>query len=203
MDDMMSEVSRDVDNIKTRTKRTKRTKRKNRRNKSKGRNRKKGKKSRSKSKNSRVKNSSRRTSKKLSLEKLINMSHRMRMSPRMRSSPKSQVKQQEPKTPVDSKESIKNHLLNKNFDKKKKYFIMLHVSWCPHCTDALPSFMKAKQILNKDKNICVEEFECEKYPELKKITSGFPTFLEVVKNKMNNYSGPREVNDIVKRCRTM
>ena len=197
MDNMMSEVSRDLDNIKTITKRTKRTKRKNRRNKSKGKKRnigKKGKKKKSLSKSKRVK----RKSKKLSLEKLINMSHRIR-----KSSDLAMPVQQGPQTPANFKEGIKNHLLKKNFDKKKKYFIMLHVSWCPHCTDALPSFMKAKQILNKEKNICVEEFECEKYPELKKITSGFPTFLEIVKNKMNNYNGPREVNDIVKRCRTM
>ena len=106
------------------------------------------------------------------------MSHRMRHKKQEKPS----MDSQESKTSSDSKESIKKQLLNNNFDRNKKYFIMLHVSWCPHCTDALPSFMEAKEILNKEKGMCVEEFECERHPELKKLTSGFPTFLEIVNN---------------------
>ena len=102
-----------------------------------------------------------------------------------------------------SKDKIKQQLLSNNFDKKKKYFIMLHVSWCPHCTSALPSFMEAKRKLEDEKNLCVEEYECEKHHELKKLSSGFPTFLEIVNNKVSNYDGPRETNDIVSRCKSL
>jgi len=104
-----------------------------------------------------------------------------------------------------SKESIKQHLLNNDFDKKDKVFVMIHANWCPHCTEALPKFIEAQKIVNNDSNcnVNMEEYECDEYPELKNIASGYPTFLEIVNNKIKKYEGPREVDDLVSECRNL
>ena len=197
---MMSEISSDLSSKPKRTRRTSRrkghkqkkatkTKKSNsqKRKRAKRKKRKKG----ARIKKEKIRNTK---SKELSLEKLINMSHNLRQSKKI---------QKRDVSNVLSSDTIKQQLINNKFDNDKKYFIMLHVSWCPHCTNALPSFMRAKKILNKDKNIIVEEFECEKHPELKNVASGFPTFLEIVKNNVTKYSGPREVDDFVDRCRSL
>jgi len=131
---------------------------------------------------------------KYSLEKLINLAHKKR------NYKDSNLLESESL----SKDKIKQQLLSKKFDNNRKYFVMLHVEWCPHCTSALPSFMEAKQKISQERpDVCMEEFECEKHPELKKITEGYPTFLEVVNGKVSNYSGNRSTEDFVNRCKNL
>jgi len=143
----------------------------------------------------------------LNLQKLINMSHKARKSHKTRESlKKKQLSMRAPASPLPmNKNKIKQHLLSNNFDKNDKVFVMIHANWCPHCTEALPKFMEARKIVNNDSkyNVLMEEYESDEYPELKNIASGYPTFLEIVNNKIKKYEGPREVDDLVSECRNL
>ena len=132
----------------------------------------------------------------LTLVKLINMSREKRMP----------SKSSKSSNPSDlSKEIIKQHLLDNKFDTNDKVFVLIHANWCPHCTEALPKFNEAQEIIKNDSNcnVYMEEFESDEYPELKNIASGYPTFLEIVNNNIKKYEGSREVDDIVSECRNL
>ena len=143
----------------------------------------------------------------LNLQKLINMSHKARKSHKTRESlKKKQLSMRAPVSPLSmNKNKIKQHLLNNDFDKNEKVFVLIHANWCGYCKEALPKFMEAQKIIKNDSNcnVNIEEYECDEYPELKNIASGYPTFLEIVNNKINPYEGPREVDDIVSECRNL
>ena len=124
-------------------------------------------------------------SKELSSEKLINLAHNKRNN------------QENIESNIINKDIVKKHLLTNNFNKNKKYFIMLHVSWCPHCTQALPSFLDARKQLINEPNICMEEYECDEHPELKKLTNGFPSFIKVINGNTSNYTGRRDIQDFI------
>ena len=144
--------------------------------------------------------------KELNLEKLINMSHKARESHKARMPKKKQLSMRAPASPSPmNKNKIKHHLLNNDFDKNDKVFVMIHANWCPHCTEALPKFIEAQKIVNNDSNcnVNMEEYESDEYPELKNIASGYPTFLEIVNNNIKKYEGPREVNELVSECRNL
>ena len=144
--------------------------------------------------------------KELNLEKLINMSHKARESHKAKMPKKKNLPMRAPASPLPmNKNKIKQHLLSNNFDKNDKVFVMIHANWCPHCTEALPKFMEARKIVNNDSkyNVLMEEYESDEYPELKNIASGYPTFLEIVNNKIKKYEGPREVDDLVSECRNL
>ena len=137
----------------------------------------------------------------LTLVNLINMSRKKRMS--SKSSNPSSNHSSNPS--ALSKDIIKQHLLDNNFDTNDKVFVLIHANWCPHCTEALPKFMEARKIVNNDSkyNVLMEEYESDEYPELKNIASGYPTFLEIVNNNIKKYEGPREVDNLVSECRNL
>ena len=101
---------------------------------------------------------------------------------------------------VDNKKEVMKHIIKGAYNPNKKYFIMLHVSWCPHCTDALPQFKEAEQQVKHDKNlknINMQEYECEENPELKGQAEGFPTMFFVENNQKEQYNGGRSTQDIM------
>ena len=101
---------------------------------------------------------------------------------------------------VDNKKEVMKHIIKGAYNPNKKYFIMLHVSWCPHCTDALPQFKEAEQQVKHDKNlknINMQEYECEENPELKGQAEGFPTMFFVENNQKEQYNGGRSTQDII------
>ena len=90
----------------------------------------------------------------------------------------------------DNKEEVHQHIIKGSYKPGEKYFVMLHVSWCPHCTDALPHFEQLEKHVKSDrkfKDFNVENFECEAdYPDLKPHAgAGFPTILHfrIIKEK--------------------
>ena len=101
---------------------------------------------------------------------------------------------------ADNKKEVMKHIIKGAYNPNKKYFIMLHVSWCPHCTDALPQFKEAEQQVKNDKNlktINMQEYECEENPELKGQAEGFPTMFYVENKQKEQYNGGRSTKDIM------
>ena len=101
---------------------------------------------------------------------------------------------------ADNKKEVMKHIIKGAYNPNKKYFIMLHVSWCPHCTDALPQFKEAEQQVKNDKNlktINIQEYECEENPELKGQAEGFPTMFYVENKQKEQYNGGRSTQDIM------
>ena len=101
---------------------------------------------------------------------------------------------------ADNKKEVMKHIIKGAYNPNKKYFIMLHVSWCPHCTDALPQFKEAEQQVKNDKNlktINMQEYECEENPELKGQAEGFPTMFYVENKQKEQYNGGRSTQDII------
>jgi len=96
----------------------------------------------------------------------------------------------------DNKEEVHQHIIKGSYKPGEKYFVMLHVSWCPHCTDALPHFEQLEKHVKSDKKFKgfnVENFECEAgYPDLKPHAgAGFPTIFTFQDNKREEYEMPR------------
>ena len=101
---------------------------------------------------------------------------------------------------ADNKKEVMKHIIKGAYNPNKKYFIMLHVSWCPHCTDALPQFKEAEQQVKHDKNLKnlnMQEYECEENPELKGQAEGFPTMFYVENKQKEQYNGGRSTQDII------
>jgi len=101
---------------------------------------------------------------------------------------------------ADNKKEVMKHIIKGAYNPNKKYFIMLHVSWCPHCTDALPQFKEAEQQVKHDKNLKnlnMQEYECEENPELKGQAEGFPTMFYVENKQKEQYNGGRSTQDIM------
>ena len=59
---------------------------------------------------------------------------------------------------------------------KKGTFVFFHAPWCPHCRDALPKFLAAKEAYNGP--IKMKSVDCVKNKRLAELhrVSGYPTY---------------------------
>lgn len=85
--------------------------------------------------------------------------------------------------------------------------ILFHAHWCPHCVDFIPSWNKIGKVLSSKgiNYIKLEQAEVSSDSELSKLLAsrnivirGYPTIINVGKNIIEEYSGPRDMPNIVK-----
>jgi thiol-disulfide isomerase/thioredoxin len=83
---------------------------------------------------------------------------------------------------------------NKKIKYKKEGIIMFGVSWCGFCKKALPSYIRASELIGKYKSFYY--VNCEK---VKVDINGYPSFYLVDKNGniYKKYDGGRTVKDFV------
>jgi thiol-disulfide isomerase/thioredoxin len=81
--------------------------------------------------------------------------------------------------------------------------LLIWASWCPHCHHFLPKFNNLAKILgNNFKCVTIEHAELQNNPKLSDALDFkyFPTlkFFDQHGRIISEYSGPREINDILK-----
>ena len=80
----------------------------------------------------------------------------------------------------------------------------VYANWCGYCEELKPKWEQLKQILPKGRvqTVEIEEAETDKRAKFEKThkktinVSGYPTIFKIVNNKIEYYSGPRELEDM-------